>query len=240
MTLAAEDITQNQFIKLGHVPSVSFYVLHHATPFHISLPHHAAPYHAAPFHISKPHLAAVRYIDIHAPCCSFSYCSLTRHLCYPHAASFHFSPALITPLIPTRRRRRHLWSLRCLLYPTKLLPNTPPMLSSCCFLPFFPSPYHSPDPYQEEKEKLFRLLFLTTYCPLMLLMLPILEKPRMLLVLVMIYWLSGEILLLNFFSSKDVQFARVIQLRPTVKNYNCPKYTNPDTRSFFKIFYIYQ
>ena len=48
ITLAAEDITQNQFIKLGNVPSVSFYVLHHAAPFHISLPHHAAPYHAAP------------------------------------------------------------------------------------------------------------------------------------------------------------------------------------------------
>ena len=105
-----------------------------------------------------------------------------------------------------------------------LLPSMPPLLSSCCFLPFCPSPYHSPDPYQEEKETpmeslmptlrlLFRLLFLTTYC---LLMLPILEKPSMLLVLVMIYWLTGEILLLIFFSSKDVQFARVILLRTRI------------------------
>ena len=93
-----------------------------------------------------------------------------------------------------------------------LLPNTPPMLSSCCFLPFCPSPYHSPDPYQEEKEKLFRLLFLTTYC---LLKLPILEKPSMLLVLVMIYWLTGRYCW-GFFSSKDVQFARVILLRTRI------------------------
>ena len=45
------------------------------------------------------------------------------------------------------------------------------------------------------------LLFLTTYCPLMLLMLPILEKPSMFLVLVMIFLLSGEKFLLIFFSA---------------------------------------
>ena len=61
----------------------------------------------------------------------------------------------------------------------------------CCFLPFCSSPYHSRDPYQEEKETameslmstlrlLFRLLFVTTYC------------------------------LLRY--CKDVQFARVILL----------------------------
>ena len=30
-------------------------------------------------------------------------------------APFHISPALITPLIPTKMRKRHLWSLWCLL-----------------------------------------------------------------------------------------------------------------------------
>ena len=133
MTLAAEDITQNQFIKLGNVPSVSFYVLHHAAPFHISLPHHAAPYHAAPFHISKPHLAAVRSIDIHAPFCSLSCCSLPYIYTSPCCCKIYRYPCTMLLILI-------------------LLPNTPPMLSSCCFLPFFPSPYHSPDPYQEEKE----------------------------------------------------------------------------------------
>ena len=78
-----------------------------------------------------------------------------------------------------------------------LLPNTPPLLSSCCFLPFCPSPYHSPDPYQEEKETpmetntYFKAAFQAAL-------------PNNIL--------SAEILLV-FFSSKDMQFARVILLR---------------------------
>ena len=32
------------------------------------------------------------------------------------SSSFHFSPALITPLIPTRRRRRPLWSTMQLIH----------------------------------------------------------------------------------------------------------------------------
>ena len=74
------------------------------------------------------------------------------------------------------------------------------------------------------------MLFLTKYCPLMLLMLPILEKPSMFLVLVMIFLLSGEILLLIFFqqfcavcscgTALDQKYCSVPEIQLS-KKYNC-------------------
>ena len=74
------------------------------------LPFCSSPYHSRdPYQEEKETPMESLIPTILAPCSSFSYSSPTRHLCIP--ASFHFAPALITPVIPTRRRRRQLWSL---------------------------------------------------------------------------------------------------------------------------------
>ena len=63
----------------------------------------------------------------------------------------------------------------------------------------------------------------------MLLILLILQKPKLLLVLYNLLTVEGNTV---------VQFARVIQFRPTVKNYNCPKYTNQDIAFLQDILYL--
>ena len=102
---------------------------------------------------------------------------------------------------------------------------------SCCFLPFCPSPYHSPDVYQEEKEKFFSL------SNNILLKLPILKRSNMLLVLVMIYWLKGRYC---WFCFKQGCTVCSCDIAPApYQNYHCPRYTSQDitSRDFY---FLYQ
>ena len=109
---------------------------------------------------------------------------LIHHAAHTPAAFFHFAPALITPLIPTRRRKKSF------------------------------------------------SVFPTTYC---LLKLPILKKPNMLLVLVMIYWLTDWRYCWFCFKQGCAVCSCDIAPAP-YQNYHCPRYTSQDITSRYFIF----
>ena len=143
MTLAAEDITQNQFIKLGNVPSVSFYVLHHAAPFHISLPHHAAPYHTVPIHAT----CVARPTDpYHAPPFQIFKTPLdavASIVSQPHAAPNAVDALSLRSML---QKYMHL-QISTIELASHRLHSMPPL-----FVHVTLARYHAPDPCQEKEE----------------------------------------------------------------------------------------